>query len=599
MLCATAAALAACAGGCGGSDDSAGSEAAAPITAEPPAETEPAPGGTLRIAVPAPGVWLDFELGRCCLGRTLYATNGRSIDEEGSILRPDLAAGNPTVSADGLTWTFTLKPGLHYGPPFEDTEITAPDIVRAIERSISPEAGDYYGTLYEVIEGARAFVEGRADTISGLETPDAHTLVVHLTSPAGDLPYRFSLPTTSPIPPGAEIGHEADYYVWFVATGPYMYEGAGEVDYKLPPADQRPASGSGAHEIVLVRNPAWDRASDQLRAAYPERIEIALGMSPAEAAHAVDQGATDLAIDIDTIAPPEQLRRYESDPELRDRLFVTPNDGIRFLTLNVLVPPLDDVHVRRAVNLAIDKRALRELAGGSFAGRTATHVAPDSLLDNLLLGYDPYATPDAGGDLTSARAEMARSRYDSDRDGRCDRAACRKVRALARADTFGPDLVEVVRRSLEPLGLELDVTIVDDCCSGEPESFYGQLFDPDNRIALALGSGYGKDFTAASTFFAEQVRSNSGGNFSRVGVGAATATSVDAKIDECSATTGLRQATCWAELDQELMEQVVPVVPWLASSAARVVSARVRNYTVDAWTTLPAFDRIALAEGTR
>jgi hypothetical protein len=40
------------------------------------------------------------------------------------------------------------------------------------------------------------------------------------------------------------------------------------------------------------------------------------------------------------------------------------------------------------------------------------------------------------------------------------------------------------------------------------------------------------------------------------------------------------------------------MVPWLASSAARVVSARVRNYTVDAWTTLPAFDRIALAEAT-
>ena len=53
-----------------------------------------------------------------------------------------------------------------------------------------------------VIEGAREFQNGRADTVSGLETPDDRTLVVHLAELVGDLAERFSFAITAPIPPG-------------------------------------------------------------------------------------------------------------------------------------------------------------------------------------------------------------------------------------------------------------------------------------------------------------------------------------------------------------------------------------------------------------
>ena len=55
--------------------------------------------------------------------------------EGGAELRPDLAAGFPEVSSDGLRWTFRLREGLRYAPPFEDTEIVAADLVRALERA--------------------------------------------------------------------------------------------------------------------------------------------------------------------------------------------------------------------------------------------------------------------------------------------------------------------------------------------------------------------------------------------------------------------------------------------------------------------------------
>ena len=73
--------------------------------------------------------------------RTLYSYNGKPTEDGGGEPRPDLAVGPAVVSADGLTWTFRLKRGLHYAPPFEETPITAPDVVRALERDARIKAG--------------------------------------------------------------------------------------------------------------------------------------------------------------------------------------------------------------------------------------------------------------------------------------------------------------------------------------------------------------------------------------------------------------------------------------------------------------------------
>jgi peptide/nickel transport system substrate-binding protein len=552
-------------------------EAQAPVE-----EPDLLPGGTLRVAVPEPGVWLDLELTRCCLTRTLLAYNGRPTEEGGAELRPDLASELPAVSEDGLTWTFRLKPGLRYAPPFDDVEITATDVIRGIEHSLENLDEDYFATLFLVIDGAQAFADGEADSISGLEAPDALTLSVHLVNPIGDLGHRFVFAQSAPVPPGAEQVDPG----FLPESGPYMDRSTSE------------------DVITLVRNPSWSAGSDPLRAAYPDRIEIELGGDPETLASRVDAGDIDMALDLGTVAPEDQIRRYENDPDLQKRVFVTPSDVVRYLTLNVAMPPFDDVHVRRAVNFALDKAALRELAGANHAGQVATHLAPDSLLGNLLLDYDPYPSEGHTGDIAAAKSEMAKSRYDRDSDGVCDEPVCKELPSLARSDTFGSEYVAVVMRSLEPLGITLDPVIVEDCCSGEPESFYGTLFDPTSHVALALGTGFGKDFAAASSFYEDQFASRGHATVSHVGASpeqlrewgypVSEVDSVDDEIDACLALVGGAQVDCWAQLDQQLMERVVPAVPWLFEATVRVVSERVASYTIDQWTTIPALDRIAL-----
>ena len=83
------------------------------------------------------------------------------------------------MSADGLTWTFSLRRGLRYAPPYDDVEVTAGDVVRSLERMIRPapewrEPGGApsYGpgaSAYADIVGYDEFVAGETDTIAGLE----------------------------------------------------------------------------------------------------------------------------------------------------------------------------------------------------------------------------------------------------------------------------------------------------------------------------------------------------------------------------------------------------------------------------------------------
>ena len=214
---------------------------------------------------------LSFEYFKCCLVRMLLSTKEVPVEDGGSELQPDLAADLPTVSDDGLTYTFTIKPGIMYAPPLQDVEVTAQDFIRAIEREADPKANSGgYPFYYSTIEGFDDYGAGKADTISGMSAPDDHTLVVKISEPAGDLPWRFAMPATAPIPPnpsdpsavlGVADGHTTNYGRFLVSTGPYMFEGSEALDFSVPAKDQEPVSGYiPGRSIVLVRNPSYDPA---------------------------------------------------------------------------------------------------------------------------------------------------------------------------------------------------------------------------------------------------------------------------------------------------------------------------------------------------
>ena len=585
-----------------------------------PSQSEDLFGGVLRVGAfgPLRENELDpqaaysveeWELFRCCLARTLISYNGRSVDEGGLQPRPDLAAALPEVSGDRMTWTFHIRSGIRYGPPLEDVEVTAGDIVRALERTATlPSARSQgYVFYYSIIAGFDRYSQGKADSISGLETPDDHTLVVHLREPSSEVAAIFALPASAPLPRdpdepdapyGFAEGHNRDYGRYLVSTGPYMFEQHPVEDFE--------------EEIILVRNPSWNASGDDLRPAFADRIELTLESDVDRLHDQFDEGRYDVLLNVDNSQ--KAIARYEDDPSLRDRVINEPIGAIWYAVMNLAIPPFDDVHVRKAVNHVIDKKQQSRIASrsGFIVAAPFAHVAPDTLEDNLLLGYRPYGAPDGGPDVVSARGEMAQSRYDANNDGRCDHRACLGVTAWATLPNV--DGVGSVRADLRKIGISIQPRKMPlDPYYLNPEKAEGQKapWGPA-KVPLALSNGWIDDTRNAGGFFEPLLSSESTGEQITALVGAAPAQlrdwgyevtrvpQIDSRIDSCRAQVGHLQVRCWAELDAYVMEKVVPFVPLFTRRGYRIISERVVQYSFNAATeSVPALDRFAISERER
>ena len=149
---------------------------------------------------------------------------------------PDLAEGQPEISEDGQTITFTIREGVEFSPPV-DREVTAADVEYAIERGLLPGVANGYIPVYlaDVVGFADAQKEaednptGGAPDIEGITATDDRTLEIELDRPtAATAIQALSLPISAPVP--EEYAKEFDaknpstYGQYVVFTGPYMVE---------------------------------------------------------------------------------------------------------------------------------------------------------------------------------------------------------------------------------------------------------------------------------------------------------------------------------------------------------------------------------------
>lgn len=563
------------------------------------------------------GTW---ELFRCCLVRTMmsYDVSGDTTD-----LRPipDIAAAPPEISTDGLIWTFRLREGLHYAPPLEGVEITSGDFVRSISRaatSFDPEVGGLAGYL-RMIEGFDEYAGGKASAIVGLQTPDPHTLRITTTRLDSTLLYMLALPVTAPIPPqpgdpeapfgvatGYDVtprpdGGEDAYGRVLAASGPYMYEGAAEVDYSMPPEERTPASGftpwkvdihrdfrvTEFGSITLVRNPSWRPEDDPLRLALPDRIEL-VGGTPKDLFAEMESDEVTMVFDSDP--PPRMIEDYQDDPALRP-LIQTPvgATGLIFASFNVARPPFDDVAVRKAVAFAMDRVGLTELFVGPGV-RVAQHFALDTFESSLLASWSGLPGHGGHGDPSAAKLAMEDSRYAE--GGRCANPVCDGVPIVVRAamkpglDAFGD--------ALRDLGIRPDFRLED-----EPYD----CLDPQAPAAMCIGMGWRPDFPSGSQYVGELFASDgalpmtrlgaTGAELRRWGYDVTQVPSLDRRIERCERELGAGQAACWARLDQYVVTELMPAVPMGYFATLRLSSPDIGPFPWDEVLVNPALERIA------
>jgi peptide/nickel transport system substrate-binding protein len=600
---------------------------AATVTA--PASQAPKRGGTLRVGMSDPTFFsMDpqreysgstWELFRCCLLRTLMSYSDLN-GQPGTQPQPDLAAAPPQVSLDGTTWTFRLRPGLHYAPPLQDVPITSSDIVRALLRLGDPATGqEGLAGYFSLIDGYPAYMSGDAETISGLETPDPLTLRIRETHPDATLPYLLAMPDSAPIPPmpghpderfGVATGHVQDgdithvggYGRFLVASGPYMFEGSPSLDFSVPPDQQTPLSGytpwrvSHTGETVtpgsmtLVRNPSWDPATDPLRAALADRIVITGGPTD-QLFRSVTAGDLDLVFDV--APPPAELRRYQDDPTLRPLIHTTDGLAESLAIFNVAQPPFDDVAVRRAVADVIDRASIvTESRDVYFQGVTVltNHLSPDATEASLLSDWSPFPTSDGSPSLDAARQAIASSRYA--RGDRCRDRACDGVTILVHPGLSAAD--RPLRAALTRLGIQARIQLT-------PRMF-PRCWDPTQHIGLCIGLGWTSDFPDATNFLREMYDSHGSINWSHLGASPSqlrhwgyptrTVPSVDGDVERCTQEPGSAKPACWARLDQYLTDVLVAAVPLVAFQPLRLSSPQLKAFAWNEAVGEPALDRL-------
>ena len=239
--------------------------------------------------------------------------------------------------------------------------------------------------------------------------------------------------------------------------------------------------------------------------------------------------------------------------------------------MNVLVPPFDDVHVRRAVNLVLDRNGILWALGASARGPATTRLFPPA----MVVSKGPEGFP-LDGDLAAAQREMAQSPYDSNGDGSCDAQVCRNL--FVPSPTTPPDVnaVPILQSGLASIGIVLKVRELDCMC---PYANFPKVIK--NLLPLSLNRGleplYPDPEAIARSLHSSGIACEDQIDYSEVGITRRQASdcgvlkqwrkvrdnvpNLDGRIDACERLKGNARSACWAEFDRYVMTEVVPWAP--------------------------------------
>ncbi len=322
-------------------------------------------------------IWLDGSVNfdpLLAFGRADYYNlsnfyRGLTFLALGSEPQLDLAEAL-TISDDGLTYTFTLRDGVLF---HNGRAAVAEDFRWSIERAVSPAQASWVQGFMASVAGHAEFVAGTSATLAGVTAPDVRTLVIQLSSPDARLLSILGIPPFYVLPREEVEGLGEAFRETPVGTGPYRLQ-----------------SYDGASSQIVASRFEDYIYRDHLP--YLDELEIRWNV-PADLQYLqVSRNEADLSMAI----PSSIVGEIKADPALSARFSAENSFDVEWWPLNVLKPPFDDVRVRQAINLAIDKTRL-----ATFGTNPTGHIYPPSLL-----GFDQTA-PVYPHDPDRARALLA------------------------------------------------------------------------------------------------------------------------------------------------------------------------------------------------
>lgn len=268
------------------------------------------------------------------------------VTRDGTGLEPDLAE-KWTISDDGKTYTFTMRPGLKFS---DGSPITVADVKFSLERTRDLETS-VMASMYKIM--------------TSVETPDDHTVVIKLDKPSAPLLATLAMFSASILPQKAVEAAGEDFGTKPVGAGAFMLE-----EWKR------------GDRAILVKNPNyWEAARVKL-----DRIEWIIVPSDNTRVLKLQAGEIDAMI----FVPFAMIAQLKQDANVEVHL--DPSSREDHMLFNHTHKPLDDQRVRQAICEAVDREAIvKSVLFGS--GSVANSVIPAGALyynkDNPTCKFDP------------------------------------------------------------------------------------------------------------------------------------------------------------------------------------------------------------------
>jgi peptide/nickel transport system substrate-binding protein len=427
--------------------------------------------------------------------------------EAGTELIPGVADALPEISADGKTYTFTVRKGLKYS---DGMPVKASDFEHTVKRVLALESGGSY--LFEGVAGATDFVEGGdpdAD-IAGIEADDASgEVTIRLTAPDGT--FNNVLATNF----------------------------AGMVPSKTPVANQTksPPPGVGPYAItesvpnrqfVLEKVKGFD--IPDVPKGKVDTITTRIVKSPSRQAQDVIDGRLDYMQD-----PPPTDLAAEIKAQHSDRYEEWPTVSTYYFFLNQRIPPFEDEQVREAVNTAIDSTAIARLFGGRL--KPTCNLLPEGIPGHVELDPCPFGDPAGPGDETKAKQLVA----DAGAEGE-------QVTVYANNDSNRPEIGEYYTALLNRIGLDAELKVVDGAI------YFNTIGNEKTKAQTGLANWY-PDFLHPGSFLA-QIDGTAIQPTNNTNYGYVDDPEIDAEIAALSKEPDARAvADRWAALDRGAIER--------------------------------------------
>ncbi len=367
---------------------------------------------------------------------------------------PDLVKDLATdiqISPDKRTYTFKLRQGVKFT---NGRELTADDVKYSLDRTVDPKTQSPGASFYKSIEGYADVTAGKTESLSGVKVIDRYTVSIELTQPDATIFHVLALNFSSVVPKEEVEKWGADFGKHPVGSGAFKLG-----EWTL------------GQRIVLERNKDYYKPG----LPYLDKIVMDVGQEPSVALLRLERGEVDV---LGNGIPPGRFLEVTRNPAFSNLIVHGPQLRTSYISMNVNMKPFDDVRVRRAINMAINKDRIDRLLNGRAL--PANQPLPPGMpgYDKDYKGY-PY-------DPTQAKELLKQAGFA---DG---------FSTVLYSSNIDPDprVAQAIQQDLAGIGIKAEVKSLDEAnviaAGGEP-----------NRAPMIFSGAmaWGADFPDPSDFY--------------------------------------------------------------------------------------------------